>query len=82
MSTRTIAEKLLIKPNTTLWSSRPSRLELLEPLPTGVRQVDGLEQARTALVFADDAASLRELSRARPNSPGVGASRAGCPSRA
>jgi hypothetical protein len=63
MSTRTIAEKLLIKPNTTLWSSHPSRLELLEPLPTGVRQVDGLEQARTALVFANDAASLRELSR-------------------
>jgi hypothetical protein len=61
MSTRTVADKLLIKPNTTLWSSHPSRLELLEPLPMGVRQVDGPEQARTALVFADDAASLREL---------------------
>ena len=47
--------------HTTLWSSHPSRLELLEPLPTGVRQVDGPEQARTALVFADDAASLREF---------------------
>ena len=61
MSTRTIAEKLLIKPNTTLWSSHPARLELLGPSPAGVRQVDGPEQARTALVFADDAASLREL---------------------
>ena len=29
--------------------------------PRGVRQVDGPEQARTALVFADDAASLREF---------------------
>jgi len=37
------------------------QLGVLEPLPTGVRQVDGPEQARTALVFADDAASLREL---------------------
>jgi hypothetical protein len=61
MAARSVAEKLLIKPDTTLWSSHPSRLELLEPLPTGVRQVDGLEQARTALVFADDAASLRDL---------------------
>jgi hypothetical protein len=61
MAARSVAEKLLIKPDTTLWSSDDSRLELVEPLPAGVRRVDAPEQATTALVFADDAASLREL---------------------
>jgi hypothetical protein len=61
MAARSVAEKLLIKPDTTLWSSDDSRLELVEPLPAGVRRVDAPEQATTALVFADDAASLRDL---------------------
>jgi hypothetical protein len=61
MSTRSVAEKLLIKPNTTLWSSHAPRLKLVEPLPTGVRRARAPEQARTALIFADDAASLRDL---------------------
>ena len=61
MAARSVAEKLLIKPDTTLWSSDDSRLELVEPLPAGVRRVGAPEQATTALVFADDAASLRDL---------------------
>jgi hypothetical protein len=61
MSAKPIAEKLLIKPNTTVWSSDASHLDLIEPLPEGVRQVDGPERATTALVFADDAASLRGI---------------------
>jgi hypothetical protein len=61
MSAKSVAEKLLIKPNTTLWSSHAARLDLVEPLPAGVRLVGGPEQATTALVFADDAASLREV---------------------
>jgi hypothetical protein len=61
MAARSVAEKLLIKPDTTLWSSDDARLELVEPLPAGVRRVDAPEQATTALVFADDAASLRDL---------------------
>ena len=61
MSTKSVAEKLLIKPNTTVWSSDPSRVDLIEPVPEGVRQVDGPEQATTALVFADDADSLRQI---------------------
>ena len=61
MSTKSVAEKLLIKPNTTVWSSDPSRLELVGPLPEGVRRVDGPEQAATALLFADNAASLRDI---------------------
>ena len=60
MSTKSVAEKLQIKPNTTVWLSHPSRLDLIEPLPAGVRQVDGPEQATTALIFADDAGSLRD----------------------
>jgi len=61
MSTKSVAEKLLIKPNTTVWSSHPSRLDLIGPLPEGVRQADGSEEATTALVFADEATSLRDI---------------------
>jgi hypothetical protein len=59
MSSKTVAEKLLVKPNTTIWSSDAARLDLLQPLPEGVRQVDRMDQATTALVFAADAGSLR-----------------------
>lgn len=59
MSTKSIAEKLLIKPDTTVWSSDLSRLDLVGPLPEGVDRVEDPEQAQTALVFAADAASLR-----------------------
>jgi hypothetical protein len=61
MSTKSLAEKLLIKPNTTIWSSHASRLHLLQPLPENVRLVDRLEQATTALVYADDAGALRGI---------------------
>jgi hypothetical protein len=61
MATKSLAEKLLIKPNTTVWSSHASRLDLIQPLSENVRHVDRLEQATTALVFADDAGSLRGI---------------------
>jgi hypothetical protein len=61
MSTKTVAEKLLIKPDTTVWSSDPAQLERVGPLPAGVRPVDGPGVATTALLFADDAASLRAI---------------------
>jgi hypothetical protein len=61
MSTKSVAEKLLIKPNTTVWSSHAARLDLVEPLPENVRRVDGPAQATTALVFADDAGTLRDV---------------------
>ncbi len=41
MSTKSVAEKLRIKPNTTVGSSQASHLDLSEPLPEGVRVVDG-----------------------------------------
>ena len=61
MSTKSIAEKLLIKPNTTVWVSHAAHLPRIEPLPEGARGVDKLEQATIALVFADAAASVREI---------------------
>lgn len=59
MTPTSIAGKLLIKPRTTVWSSHPDRLDLVGPLPEGVRVVDRLAEARTAVVFGDDAESLR-----------------------
>lgn len=61
MSTKTVAEKLLIKPHTTLWPSDPARVALIAPLPDGVQVVEELGQATTALVFAENAASVREI---------------------
>lgn len=59
--TKTVADKLLIKPNTTYWFSHADRAALIDPLPAGVQQVAGLAQAAVALVFADDAGSLRRV---------------------
>ena len=59
--TRTIADKLQIKPNTTVWLSDPAHLPLLTPMPGGVREVDKLAMASTAVIFAEDAASVRKL---------------------
>jgi len=56
-----VAQKLLIKPGTTVWSSHPDRLPLIEPRPEGVLTVDGLDEATTALIFADDEASVRAI---------------------
>ncbi len=58
MIPKSIADKLLIKPGTTVWSSHPDRLHLVGPLPAGVRVVDQLTKARTAVIFGDDAESL------------------------
>lgn len=57
---KTVAEKLLIKPHTTIWLSDPSRLPLLTPMPPGVREVESLAAASTALLFVEDAASTRK----------------------
>jgi len=61
MSTKSIAEKLLIKPDTTVWLSDTAQLVRVGPLPAGVRVVDAIEQATIALVFADSAASARKI---------------------
>jgi hypothetical protein len=58
MSAKTIAEKLLIKAGSSVWASDAARLALLR-LPDGVREVDRPADADTALVFAEESASLR-----------------------
>lgn len=50
---KTVAEKLLIKPNTALWSSHPGQEEILQPLPEGVRPVERLKEADVAVPFAE-----------------------------
>jgi hypothetical protein len=59
--TTTLAEKLLIKPNTTIWLSPAAQLPRLTPIPDGVREVDRMKMASTAVIFADDAASARRI---------------------
>ncbi|WP_239079932.1 hypothetical protein [Paractinoplanes brasiliensis] len=57
---KTIAEKLLIKPNTTVWLSDPAHVALLTPMPEGVREAGALATASTAVLFVEDAASARK----------------------
>lgn len=61
MSKKTVAEKLLIKPDATVWLSHPDRLELVEPLPAGSRAADAPDGADVAVFFAEGEAPLREL---------------------
>jgi hypothetical protein len=57
---KTIAEKLLIKPNTTVWLSDPAQLPLLTPMPDGVREASEPGTASTAVLFVEDAAAARK----------------------
>jgi hypothetical protein len=67
LTTRSSAEKLLIKPNATVWVSHRQHLDLIEPLPEGVRVVDRPELATTVLLFGEDAQSLRNVVAAHAN---------------
>lgn len=58
---KSVAEKLLVKPHTTLWASHADRVALVGPLPEDVNTADTPDEATTALVFADSAADLREI---------------------
>lgn len=60
MATKTVAEKLLVKPGTGLWTSERERAGLVGALPEGARHVDAPANASIALIFADAAAPLRE----------------------
>ena len=57
---KTIAEKLLIKPNSTVWLSDPAQVALLTPMPDGVREADLLATASTAVLFVEDVVGARE----------------------
>jgi hypothetical protein len=56
---KTVAEKLFIKPGTTVWSS--GHPELLEPLPAGAKHVGKFTDANTAVLFAPNSEALRGL---------------------
>jgi len=58
---KTVADKLLIKPGTTIWVSHHEHLGRLGPLPVGVEQADAPGTATVALVFGNDAQTMREL---------------------
>jgi hypothetical protein len=58
---KAVAEKLLIKPGTSVWCSDATRLDLLGPLPDGVRVADRIGETTTAVLFVEDAAALRAL---------------------
>lgn len=74
MGTKSVAEKLGIKPKTAVWLSHPERLDLVAPLPADARLVDDLVRAAVALLFADDAGGLRgllEANKAHLTRPGT-----------
>ena len=56
---KTMAQKLLIKPGTTICVWPAARIGLLGPLPEGVRVTDTIADATTAALFVDDEATLR-----------------------
>jgi hypothetical protein len=61
MSEKWIADKLLIKPNSTVWLSDPGYADRLGPLPAGARLVESLGEAAVAVAVADSEASVREV---------------------
>jgi len=58
---KSAAQKLYIKPDTTFWVSHADRQHLVEPLPEGVAPSKTMSAADVALIFGDDAASVRKL---------------------
>jgi hypothetical protein len=59
MAEKSVAEKLLIKPEATLWVASDDDLARLGPLPPGVRRTGTPGEADTVVLFAADQASLR-----------------------
>jgi hypothetical protein len=58
---KSVADKLLLKPGTTVWVTPDDRLGLVGPLPEGVAAAAVLAGASAAVVFADDAAAVRRV---------------------
>jgi hypothetical protein len=61
MSTKTVADKLLIKQDASVWLSHAEQLARIGPLPAGACVVGELGSATVALVFADAAATARDI---------------------
>jgi hypothetical protein len=56
MAGKSVAEKLQIKPGSSLWLGGEDQGERIAPLPAGVEIVEGPESAAVALIFAADSA--------------------------
>jgi hypothetical protein len=61
MSTKSVAEKLLIKPNATVWVSGSAPTAALGELPDGVTMAGSPAEAAVAVMFAVSAVELRTL---------------------
>ncbi|HLU71710.1 MAG TPA: hypothetical protein VKZ82_05995 [Nonomuraea sp.] len=61
MTAKTTAQKLLVKPGTTVWISAGEHRPLLSPLPEGAAFAEDLAEAAVGVLFAADAASARHL---------------------
>lgn len=61
MAGKTVAQKLQIKPNASVWLSEKAKAALLDPLPEGAKHVARLEHATVAILFAEDGSALRKL---------------------
>lgn len=59
--TKTVAQKLLIKPGTTVWATPEEHLPLIGALPVDVDVADVLSTATTGLMFAADESALHRL---------------------
>jgi hypothetical protein len=55
---RSVAEKLLVKPGARVWVMPPDRATLLGPLPDGVATTTAVGEASVAIVFVEDAAAV------------------------
>lgn len=74
MATKTVPEKLLIKPNSTVWASDLDLLARIGPMPQGVGPAASIAEAAVAFIFVADAASARtllETYKDRLSAPGV-----------
>lgn len=61
MSTKTVADKLMIKPGTAVWICPAEHRSRIEPLPEGTGIVENIGDATIGLLFVRSAATAREL---------------------
>ena len=59
MAAKSVAQKLLIRPGSSVWMSHPDRSDLLGEMPEAVTSASSLAAADVAVVLVDDEAGLR-----------------------
>ncbi len=61
MAAKTVADKLRIKPDTTVWVTPLDHLDPIGTLPDGVRRTDTIDDATVAIIFVNGEAAAREV---------------------